>query len=388
MEISEFAERLLMGTRLEDKLLDPGRLSDERPTPALSIPSLPGRPNPIRLDRSFPEYRFPGLRNDSSEVTRGRALHFFANHELLAIELMAVFLLRFPNAPAAFRRAVAYTITEEQEHFAAYRDRMAELGVSFGEVPVSRYFWDCLSDMATPEQFLSGMSLTLEQANLDFARHYADEFMAIGDTETSQLLERVYEDEIGHVSLGVEWLEALRDENDKRSLWTRYTINLKPPLSPSRAKGSKGMDIESRRRAGLDDDFIENLSLYRRSRGRKPDVYLFNPGAEALLGRDAANSSQPSSSSERVATDLTALPMLLASKDDIVLTRQLPSKEFCGRMLAIGLELPEFVQVGGLQGRQLGEARPWAQTRDALGTLNSALSFELAPDLAFSKAWS
>ena len=62
-------------------------------------------------------------------VERGRVLHFFANHELLALELMAVALLRFPDAPHSFRRGIIETMKEEQKHLNLYIESMNRLGV-------------------------------------------------------------------------------------------------------------------------------------------------------------------------------------------------------------------------------------------------------------------
>ena len=86
---------------------------------------------------------FPALHRLEQERERGRLLHFFANHELLATELMALVLLKFPDAPAAFRKGVLQTLKDEQEHTRLYLQRMKECGIHFGELPVSGYFWRC-----------------------------------------------------------------------------------------------------------------------------------------------------------------------------------------------------------------------------------------------------
>ncbi|MEM7196545.1 MAG: DUF455 family protein, partial [Pseudomonadota bacterium] len=81
---------------------------------------------------------------------RGRLLHFFANHELLAAELMALVLLKFPEAPADFRMGVARTLQEEQMHTRLYMKRLRECGVPFGSEPVNGFFWNSVSTMQTP----------------------------------------------------------------------------------------------------------------------------------------------------------------------------------------------------------------------------------------------
>ena len=148
-------------------------ITDEKPGPALVTPSAPGRPAELQFKATgTARDHFPGTRNLEQTRERGQLLHFFANHELLATELMALVLLKFPEAPAAFRKGVLQTLKDEQEHTRLYLQRMADCGIHFGELPVSGYFWRSVSAMENPLDYVSSLCLTFEQANLDFARHY------------------------------------------------------------------------------------------------------------------------------------------------------------------------------------------------------------------------
>ena len=104
---------------------------------------FPGRPYGLGLNewnqRETTSFREVGKFH--SEKERGLVLHFFANHELLAVELMALAILKFQDAPVNFRRGVVQTLKDEQQHVRMYRKRMAEIGVEFGQIPVSDYFW-------------------------------------------------------------------------------------------------------------------------------------------------------------------------------------------------------------------------------------------------------
>jgi len=117
-------------------------------------------------------------------------LHFLANHELLATELMALVLLKFPDAPKEFRMGVYRTLREEQAHTLMYMRRMKECGLHFGELPVNDYFWRMVSGMEEPIDFVTRLSLTFEQANLDFSKHYATLFRQVGDSSTANVLEK------------------------------------------------------------------------------------------------------------------------------------------------------------------------------------------------------
>src|SRR5438093_410001 len=116
MEIREFAERVLFASSFDEKLGAGGELSDESPGPALRAPEMPGRPAGLAMRRDGVRVRFPGAHRLMDDEQRGILLHFFANHELLATELMALVLLKFPEAPAAFRRDIVRTLQEEQQH--------------------------------------------------------------------------------------------------------------------------------------------------------------------------------------------------------------------------------------------------------------------------------
>ena len=231
MELREFAERVLFATSLDEKLLSPEAVTDEHPGPALVTPSAPGRPRELRFKPQVSgKAEFPGAHLLEQERERGKLLHFFANHELLATELMALVLLRFPDAPAAFRKGVFQTLKDEQGHTRMYLARMKSCGIQFGDLPVSGFFWRAVSIMENPMDYVSSLCLTFEQANLDFAKHFAQGFAKVGDDTTAKLLDKIYHDEIGHVAYGLKWFR--RWKNPAESDWDAFCRVLKFPLSP------------------------------------------------------------------------------------------------------------------------------------------------------------
>ena len=420
MELRELAERVLCATTLEEKLQCPAVVTDEQPGAALAAPPVPGRPKELVFKPAgSAKTEFPGLHRLDDERERGRLLHFFANHELLATELMALVLLRFPDAPAAFRRGVLQTLRDEQEHTRLYLARMKACGIAFGELPVSGYFWRAVSGMSSPLDYVAGLSLTFEQANLDFARHFARGFAAVGDADTAQLLDRIYRDEIGHVAYGLKWFRRWKAAG--QSDWDAFCQQLKFPLSPQRAKGLS-LNVEGRRAAGLDAAFIAELDVYSQSKGRTPSVFVFNPFAEARIALGKAFT--PVKHQAQLARDLAALPMFLCRQDDLVLVEERPAVEFLSGIKQAGFPLPEFVEGGrgcpsvplertnaprraedtralpALAHRKLGRLRPWAWGPDSVEllaplfanltgeerTTESSFNERIAP--LYSKAWS
>jgi uncharacterized ferritin-like protein (DUF455 family) len=404
MELRELAERILFATTLEEKLQCPDTITDEKPGRAIAAPELPGRPIELKFKRKdSAKAEFPGVPATRNERERGRLLHFFANHELLATELMALVLLRFPDAPASFRRGVLQTLRDEQEHTRLYLQRMSACGIQFGELPVSGYFWRAVSPMENPVDYVVGLSLTFEQANLDFARHFANGFRAAGDQATAQLLEKIYRDEIAHVAYGLKWFR--RWKNPTQSDWEAFCRQLKFPLSPQRAKGFS-INLEGRRAAGFDPQFVAELNVYSHSKGRTPSVYVFNPFAEGFIAH--GKSFTPVKHQVQLASDLANLPQFLCRQDDIVLVPQRPSVSFLSGIKEAGFALPEFVELKNgqidratpLAGRKLATLRPWAWGPDAVKLLlplfenvtgesrTAAQRFSPVTARLYSKAWS
>ncbi len=342
MELREFAESVLFAGTLEEKLHAPGELTDERPGPALVTPAAPGRPANLifKPHGTGDKSEFPGLHQLEKDHERGKLLHFFGNHELLATELMALVLLKFPDAPPAFRQGVLKTLQDEQEHTRLYMERMKSCGIALGDFPVSGYFWRCVAPMAHPIDYVAGLCLTFEQANLDFAGYYGRALGTVGDAGSAKLLEKIYRDEIGHVAYGLKWFR--RWKNPGESDWDAFCRTLKFPLSPQRAKGFS-LNVAGRKAAGLDEQFIAQLNVYSQSKGRTPSVFLFNPFAEGRIAE--GKTFNPTKPQAQLARDLENLPQFLCRQDDIVLVKQKPSVEFLSRVKQAGFPLPEFVEI-------------------------------------------
>ncbi len=349
MTIDHWAKLLLFGTSLEEKLLtfQPAPSLDQDPiegslgpTPKIwEAPKFPGRPEALSKIGRTP---FPSVHQLHLSEERGKVLHFFANHELLALELMALVLLRFPEAPPSFRKGMIQVITEEQGHLKLYIARMKELGVELGDLPVNDYFWKSMKDVRSPLDFTVQMSLTFEQANLDFSFYYMNAVRAVNDHSTAALLERVFKEEIRHVKHGLVWFNRWRSQNADQSEWDAYRQLLPFPLNPQRAKGPIFCE-DARRLVGLSENYIRELGAYSGSKGRPPTLWIYNPHCdnEILRGRIGFT---PTASTKKIGTDLQVVPAYLSQKTDIVLVDRKPSIEWIESLQSAGLEVPEFLE--------------------------------------------
>lgn len=255
MEIHDWCVRILSADTLEEKLLSPPLLTDKTPGSAI-LWDTPSRPIGMEFKKHSRKEKLPVLHELNNVDKRAVCLHRFAGHELLAVEIMAYALLAFPNAPKHFRKGLANTLKEEQEHVKLYTQRLLEMGVKFGDMPLYKHFWAYTKFLHTPLEYLSVMSLTFEMANLDFAPVYEKIFTQHDDIASALLMRRIYEDEISHVSFGFNWLNKMKaPEESSWDCWRNHTPSLLPV---ARAKGSPFLE-EPRIRAGVPEDWILEL---------------------------------------------------------------------------------------------------------------------------------
>jgi uncharacterized ferritin-like protein (DUF455 family) len=260
MNIDEYAKVLLFSKSIDEKMLSPNVVTSSLDFSVVERPRTPAREDHLQFKKE--QSKFPKVGSLHIPERRATALHFFANHELLAIEMMAAAILCLPTRhedDLKAKKGLLSTIADEQKHFLLYKKRMESLGLGFGEVSLNSYFWDQFSKAKTMDDFFSIVSLTFEAANLDFAKFYSEVFSQIEDHETKKIVDIVYEDEISHVAYGRTWLNKWRED---KSLWEYYLAHLPENLTPSRAKGMK-FDHESRVRAGLGENFIKEVLNYR-----------------------------------------------------------------------------------------------------------------------------
>lgn len=390
-EISAFAERVLRSPSLEDKLRTPESLSDHSPRVGSksSLTELPAREDHLKLLGSGTTRREKALLRPNLERLelaefRGRVLHTFAHHELISLELMALALLKFPEAPRAFRRGLAQVMRDEQHHCRLYLERLDELDVPFGSEAVSDYFWRSVAHSTTPHAFNTRLALVFEQANIDFTEHYAPLFRAVGDEKSALALDEIYQDEISHVGFGLHWFRRWRPQNQPE--WDSFCELLTAPLSPGRARGVI-FSISGRREAGFSDEFIEHLRLWGGSTGRPPVVWIGNFDVEdeildevsALLG---ASGAQLSSTSPRARTKrrktreasrrcLTPLLAWVITRGDIVYCPDgIPSQRFQHQLQKTLGYNPEWISsLSVLKDRKLGGFSPWGWSETVEATI-------------------
>jgi len=200
-----------------------------------------------------------------SPAARSLCLARFAHHELMAVELFAWALLRWPDLPIPLQHGMLRALEEEQIHCGLYLDRLGALGRELSDFTHSGYFWRHVPAIERSpygaRAFLCAMGLTFEQANLDFTLLYRDAFRRVEDEDSALVCQRVHDDEIAHVGLAAHWNLRLGPHTDETEA---YIAAVPFPLGAARAKG-KQFSADARRRAGLSAEFIDYIRTSRSS---------------------------------------------------------------------------------------------------------------------------
>jgi len=176
---------------------------------AATPPARPARPMrpPLLPPRDMPKRRHGG-----SRAGRIALLHALAHIELNAIDLAWDLVARFaiPDLPRAFCDDWVGVAAEEAEHFALLSARLGALGAAYGDLPAHDGLWEAAG--ATAHDLIARLAvvpLVLEARGLDVTPEMIRRLERVGDPESAAVLTRIYEDEIGHVRIGVRWFEAL-----------------------------------------------------------------------------------------------------------------------------------------------------------------------------------
>ncbi len=259
LTLRQFCSGILGSGDLENKLSPPLRsddqpLDDSHPGESLYL-AYPVRDPEIAMVANAPD--LPPL--DALKQPEARAAHLahLAHQELAMVELRAWALLRWPELPAELRRDFTSALADEQRNCALYISRLTELGGHFSAHSFSNRCWNVATISRSPHgpsALLAAMGLTCEQANLDSLLVCREAFLASGDRQTADIIAQVHQEEIKHVALAARWIKLLGPPG--ADLIEAYSEAVPFPFSAARASAAP-FDVTARRRAGLDEAFIE-----------------------------------------------------------------------------------------------------------------------------------
>ncbi|MGE5155110.1 MAG: ferritin-like domain-containing protein [Bdellovibrio bacteriovorus] len=218
----------------------------------------PGRPSYLELvaPRGLPRRRL------TSPDGTAALIHAVAHIEFNAINLAWDAVQRFRDLPAQFYSDWVQVAAEEAEHFCLMRERLADLGRDYGDLPAHDGLWEMARRTAhDPLVRMALVPRVLEARGLDVTPGMIERLEAAGDQETAARLRIILRDEVGHVAAGSRWFRhlcAARRLDPRPTFFalldTYLTGEVRGPLN-----------LPDRRRAGFDEE--ELCALERRTGG-------------------------------------------------------------------------------------------------------------------------
>ena len=216
-----------------------------------AAPDVPARP-------ARPELLSPHEMPRRSMGPKGRIafIHALAHIELNAIDLAWDIIARFAHLdlPGSYYNDWVDVAVEEAEHYAALANRLVDLGAAYGDLPAHNGLWDAARGTADDlAARLAIVPMTLEARGLDTTPAAIDRCRAAQDPDTAAVLQQIYDDEIKHVRIGVQWFEycCAKDGTNPQVRYAallaeRFRGGLKPPFN-----------MPARARAGMDESYLK-----------------------------------------------------------------------------------------------------------------------------------
>lgn len=144
-------------------------------------------------------------------------MHREYNQEIQAIEVAAICIADFPDAPWELRLELARQCWDEARHAALLLRRLQANGGYKGQYPIANLNWSLVGMIDSLVGILAVQHRTFEAGSLDIEAVAIPLFREAGDGDTADVMEVIEADEIHHVRFGNEWVKRMTDA-DPRSV--------------------------------------------------------------------------------------------------------------------------------------------------------------------------
>ena len=167
----------------------------------LEIPT-PGYPTKLKLV-SPRELKRRGIQ---SQTGRNILMHAIAHIEFNAINLALDAAYRFRDQPIEYYRDWLKIADDEARHFGLIQAYLNKHDCDYGDYKAHNGLWEMAVD--TQHDVVARMALVprvLEARGLDVTPGIIKKLERVNDLQASEILEVIYQDEIGHVQTGSQW---------------------------------------------------------------------------------------------------------------------------------------------------------------------------------------
>jgi uncharacterized ferritin-like protein (DUF455 family) len=143
---------------------------------------------------------------------------------------------------------------DEAMHFALIERHLARMGSRYGALPAHEGLWQAAGDTAHDVAArLAVVPMVLEARGLDVTPAMIERVAAQGDAAGARILERILDDEVRHVAVGVKHLAGIAEQRGipADNLWislvrAHFGGTLKPPFNDS-ARSAAGLSLGAAR---------------------------------------------------------------------------------------------------------------------------------------------
>jgi len=262
MNTFKLAHQALISNTISEKIKFTNRLYDlstkkqlnyqaKFPVESINSPGRPDRPNLVRF-QSVPK-------RDKSSTGFIKTIHAICHIEFNAINLALDAVYRFRNMPDAFYQDWIRVAFEEAKHFTLLNNYLDQLGYHYGDFDAHNGLWKMTHE--TDYDVLARMALVprvLEARGLDATPKIQERFKHSKFTKMVDILEVIFNDEIGHVKIGNTWYHALCQQRGLDPIQTFDQLIQKHIGESLRGP----FNIEARKLAAFSEKELEYLKAF------------------------------------------------------------------------------------------------------------------------------
>jgi uncharacterized ferritin-like protein (DUF455 family) len=190
-----------------------------------------------------------------------KLVHALAHIESVAIDLAWDIIARFAtdDTPRDFYSDWIKVAEDESRHFRMLLDRLEKNGLTYGSYPVHQSLWRTASE--TSGNLLARLAVVhcvLEARGLDINPKTMEKFKGWQDNDTVEVLVRINEDEITHVSAGVKWFNYFAEPKGEIEIANVFHATL---AEHWKGKLVGPFNVEAREKAGLPQSWYSDYQL-------------------------------------------------------------------------------------------------------------------------------
>ena len=170
-------------------------------------PGRPIKPKLVSFDRV--------PKRDKSDLGMIKNIHAICHIEFNAINLALDAIYRFQEMPHQYYLDWIKVAIEESYHFSLLKGYLEDLGYQYGDFNAHNGLWQMSVD--TDYDVLARMALVprvLEARGLDVTPSIKKKFSGSKFSRMVDILDIIFEDEIGHVKIGNYWYRYLCNKRD------------------------------------------------------------------------------------------------------------------------------------------------------------------------------